>query len=59
MQQVIVRFNASYDDNMVIVSVGFSIPAGTPEEDIIEKAMTILASEDASQPAIIDEVMYL
>ena len=59
MQKVIVRFDASYDEYIVMVSVGFDVPKETPEENIVEKAMTILASEDASKQAIIDEVMYL
>ena len=59
MQKVIVRFDASYGEAIIMVSVGFDVPKETPEEHIIETAMAFLASEDASQPAIIDEVIYL
>jgi hypothetical protein len=59
MQKVIVRFNAGYDEYYVFVSVGFEVEDDATEESIVDKAMQILASEDSSNPAIVDEVIYL
>jgi len=59
VRKVLVRFDASYSNVTIFVSVSFDTPTGMSEDEIVAQAQILLSAEEAIQPAILDEVIYL
>jgi hypothetical protein len=59
VRKVLVRFDASYSNVTIFVSVSFDVSKDMPEDEIVAQAQMLLSAEEAIQPAILDEVIYL